>query len=222
MTPRARGAGTFGGWGAPPRSRGGALRRRAGASAIVVAVCACIATAIAYLVLGGGGRHTGVARGAPPGPASAQTTIDSISAIVATSAADRRRVIAAIDAVQSCSLSASDGASTLESVVNDRRMGVSELVRLAAVRPKGINSLMIGDLMTTLNAAISDDESYMSWMGDIAGGHATCGADPMSDPNFAAAKTQSDRTDADKQAFVEEWNPLAQRYQKPTYQSRDF
>ena len=42
------------------------------------------------------------------------------------------------------------------------------------------------------------------------------------DPNFAAAKAESDRTNLDKETFVEEWNPLAQRYGKPTYQSSDF
>jgi hypothetical protein len=81
---------------------------------------------------------------------------------------------------------------------------------------------MINDLVTTLNASISDDESYMSWMGDIAGGHASCGGNPMSDPNFAAAKAESDRTNLDKVVFVEEWNPLAQRYGKPLYEPGDF
>ena len=222
MTPGARRAASFGGWGSPPRSRGQARRRRATALTIGIMVCAGIAAVAAFTALGTGPGRPRASKGASPDLASAQTTVDSISAIVAVSAADRTRVINAIDAVQSCALTASSGQSTIESVINDRRTGVAQLQHIAATRAPTISSSMINDLVTTLNASISDDESYMSWMGDVAGGRSTCGGNPMTDPNFAAAKAESDRTNLDKETFVEEWNPLAQRYGKPTYQSSDF
>ena len=187
-----------------------------------LAVCACIAAGVAYAVVGTGQGRSRMAKGASPDLASAQTTVDSMSAIVAVSAADRTRVINAIDAVQSCDLTASSGQTVLESVINDRRTGVAQLQHLAATHAPGVSSSMISDLMTTLNASISDDESYMSWMDDIAAGRSACGGNPMSDPNFAAAKAESDRTNLDKQVFVEEWNQLAQGYGKPTYRPGDF
>jgi len=222
MTSGTRGATRFGGWGSPPRSQGQARRRRATAAMMGLLVCACIAAGVAFATLGGGPGRPRVSKGASPDLASAQTTVDTMSAIVAVSAADRTRVINVIDAVQSCALTASSGQSTLESVINDRRTGVAQLQHLAAIRTPGISSSMINDLVTTLNASISDDESYMSWMGDVAGGRSACGGNPMSDPNFAAAKAESDRTNLDKETFVEEWNPLAQSYGKPTYRSGDF
>lgn len=145
-----------------------------------------------------------------------------MSAIVAASAADRSRVIAAIEEVQSCTLSASQGQAVVESVINDRRTSVSQLEQLASARPVVVNTTLLNDLVTTLNASISDDLSYMSWMGDIAGGHAACGGNPLEDPNFAAAKDQSDRTNSYKQVFVQAWNPVAARYGKQTYQAQDF
>jgi len=142
-----------------------------------------------------------------------------MSAIVAASAADRSRVIAAINEVQSCALAAAQGQAAVESVINDRRGAVAQLERSAAAGPA---AAVVNDLTTTLNASISDDVSYMSWMSDIAGGHATCGGNPMTDPNFAAAEAQSDRTNFDKEVFVEAWNPLAAKYGKPTYHAEDF
>ena len=222
MTSGASGATGFGGWGSPPRSRGQARRRRAIAVLIGLTVCACVGAGVTFATLGAGSGRPRLSKGAAPDLASAQTTVDSISAIVAVSAADRTRVINAIEAVQACALTAASGQSTLETVINDRRTGVAQLQHIAAIRAPAISSSMINDLMTTLNASISDDESYMSWMGDVAGGRSTCGGNPMADPNFAAAKAESDRTNLDKETFVEEWNPLAQRYGKPTYQSSDF
>jgi len=115
-------------------------------------------------------------------------------------------------------------------VIADRRSAVAQLDRFAASKPSQPGAEadaqtsipVVNYLMTTLNASISDDVSYASWMADIAGGHAACGANPMADQNFAAAKEQSDRTNADKDAFVAAWNPLAVKYGKPTYRAEDF
>lgn len=196
-------------------------RRRRLAALVVSVACLGAAGGIAAAVLdsgtGSGRRHT-----ASPPPDQARRTVDSMSAIVAASAADRSRVIAAIDEVQSCTLSASQGQAVVESVVNDRRASVSQLERLSSARPDAVSTALVNDLVATLDASISDDLSYMSWMADIAGGHAACGANPMSDPNFAAAKDQSDRTNSYKQIFVQGWNPVASRYGKQTYQAQDF
>jgi hypothetical protein len=223
MTSRDSGATKdFGGWGSPPRPRRRQARRRMLVVTLAGLLGAGTAAAVSFAVTGSGTARPNLSKRVAAEVPSAETVVDSISAIVATSAADRARVISAIDQVQNCSLNAGSGRSILESVINDRRTSVTELERMAAGRPPAVSAVMLDDLVTTLNAAISDDESYMSWMGDIAGGRASCGADPMSDPNFAAAKAESDRTNLDKQAFVDAWNPLAARYGKPAYQAGDF
>lgn len=221
MTAREGPSAAFGGWGSPPGSRAQARRRRV-ATATGLVACLVVLAAAVHVLSGGGPGHPKPQRASSPDLASAQTTVDSMSAIVAVSAADRTRVIELIDAVQSCATPASSGESGLAAVISDRRAGVAQLDRLAAGPAPGVDNALINDLVTTLDASISDDESYMSWMGDIAGGRAVCGGNPMSDPNFAAAKTESDRTNVDKQAFVADWDPLALRYGKPTYRAGDF
>ena len=218
---------TYGGWGPAPQGPPGQAPRpgpkRRIPFAAVVAACGllaggAIAAAILLAVPGGTHRHGSPAsRG---GTVSLQQSVSALAATVAASASDRSRVIAAIDGVQNCSLQPVAGESAVESVITDRRRSVARLQRIAA--EKAPTSLVADDLMTTLNAAISDDLSYMSWMEDIASGHATCGGNPAGDPNFAAAQAQSGRTNADKQQFVALWNPLASRFGQPTYTADDF
>ena len=196
--------------------------RRAVAAGFALVLCGGVALAVSFTVGNTGKARPKLSEGSSAEKPSTRATVDSIATIVANSASDRSRVIAAIDEVQSCSLSASTGESTLQSVINDRRTSVARLDNFVAARDPGVSPLMLNDLLTTLNAAISDDVSYMSWMGDVASGHASCGTDPMSDPNFSAAKAESDRTNLDKQVFVDAWNPVAAKYGKPTYQAEDF
>lgn len=221
---------TFGAWGSPAGASRPPRRRRSLRAVALMAAAACL-VAVAAVAIGLADRGASGpphARGSHPD--RTRSTIESISTIVAATATDRSRVITAIDGVQSCSLPAAQGEDVIESVIADRRSAVARLERFAASRPAQVgaeagaqtNIPVVNDLVTTLNASISDDVSYASWMGDIAGGHTTCGADPMTDPNFAAAKAQSDRTNSDKDAFVAAWNPLAVKYGKPTYAAGDF
>jgi hypothetical protein len=223
MTSRgSRAAEPFGGWGPPPRPSRLSHAAPAGA-AVVVLAGAVVAT---LLLTGSNGGHK---RGTPPSqpstPVTAARTVAEVSALVAQSAADRTSVIAAIDGVQNCSLGVQQGEDTVEAVINDRRQAVMQLTRMAGTRQLdrlANGAALVSELTTTLNAAISDDESYMSWMGDVATGHAQCGGDPMADPNFAAAQAQSTRTNIDKEAFVRDWNSLASQFGQATYRAQDF
>lgn len=196
--------------------------RRIAVAGFTLLMCGCIAVAVSFATGHKGRARPKLSQGSSAQMPSTHAIVDSVATIVANSASDRSRVIVAIDQVQSCSLSPTSGESTLQSVINDRRTSVARLDGLVASRATGVSPLMLNDLLTTLNAAISDDVSYMSWMGDIASGHASCATDPMSDPNFAAAKAESDRTNVDKQVFVDAWNPMAAKYGKPTYHAEDF
>ena len=219
---------TYGGWGPAPQGPAGPLPGRAGKRRIplrgALAACAllvCAGVAAAVLLAVPGGSHRQGSPGSPSDAVSVRQSVTQLASTVAQSATDRSRVIAAIDGVQNCSLQPAAGQSALESVIADRRRSVTGLQRIAAGRIPA-TSPAADDLMTTLNAAISDDVSYLSWMSDIAGGHASCGGDPAADPNFAAAQAESARTNADKQQFVSLWNPLAARYRQPTYKASDF
>jgi len=156
-----------------------------------------------------------------PSPPSVRARVALMSSILARSSSDRTRVITAIDGVQNCTIAPSQGQSTVETVIADRKATVGQLQQIDT-RGLPAGTSLISELTTTLNAAISDDVSYMSWMADIANGHATCGGNPMSDPNFAAAQAQSNRTNDDKSAFVQIWDQLARTYGQPTYGTGDF
>ena len=219
---------TYGGWGpapegpqGPPPRRGQKRRITFAAVAAACGLLACGAITAAILLTASGGPHRNSSPPSSAGTVPVQQSVAELASIVAASASDRSRVISAIDRVQNCSLQPVAGEAAIQSVVADRRRSVSRLQSIATAKA-ATTSPLADDLMTTLNAAISDDLSYTSWMEDIASGHATCGGDPANDPNFAAAQAQSGRTNADKQQFVSLWNPLAARYGQPTYRADDF
>jgi hypothetical protein len=155
--------------------------------------------------------------------ASSRATLNAVNAIIDETGAGRERLIAAIDAVQACSMTPSDGESAVGQVVTEREQGLGDLNRLDKVEstPPPDRSV-IQSLTAVLNDSVQADRAYMAWMGDIAGGGVTCGANPMSDPNFAAGQTFSIKADGDKQVFVEAWNPLAGQHGLATYQPQDF
>jgi len=213
---------TYGAWGPPPSGTRPPRRTRALAGA-GLAILACGGIAAAVLLPTPGAAHRSAPATVPnrADPAGVRRAVIAVSAIVARSAADRTRVINAIDGVQSCTVVATEAESSVQSVIDDRRQALASLGRFAGVRVQVVTSL-VSELTTTLNASISDDESYMSWMSDVASGHASCAGNPASDPNFAAAQAESSRTNTDKAQFVGTWNSLAPRYGQQTYRAEDF
>jgi len=81
-------------------------------------------------------------------------------------------------------------------------------------------------LISTLTGAMQDSVNagryYQNWMADFAAAGSPCGSDPSQNPNFAAGREASAKATADKNAFLSNWNPLASRYEQPTYSATEF
>ncbi|HEX6395367.1 MAG TPA: hypothetical protein VFZ97_18175 [Acidimicrobiales bacterium] len=155
--------------------------------------------------------------------ASSRSTLTAVNAIIDETGAGREKLITAIDAVESCSMQPSDGEAAVGQVVTEREQGLSDLNRLDKVESTPLaDRSLIQSLIAVLNDSVQADRAYVAWMADIAGGGVTCGANPMSDANFAAGQAFSTKADSDKQVFVEAWNPLAGQHGLATYQPQDF
>jgi hypothetical protein len=105
----------------------------------------------------------------------------------------------------------------LQQAINTRQ---HILTGLAALSPAGLphGSQLISALTTAMQDSISADQDYQQWMNSSG----TCGADPASDPNYAAGQQESVPATAAKNAFLNIWNPMAARYGQQTYSSTDF
>jgi hypothetical protein len=69
--------------------------------------------------------------------------------------------------------------------------------------------------------SITADQDYQDWMAGFASS-GTCGANPASDPSYAAGQQASVPATAAKKAFLNIWNPMAPSYGQKTYSSTDF
>jgi hypothetical protein len=146
-----------------------------------------------------------------------------VNGIIAETGLGRQEVVAAIDAVQACRVNPSAAQGTVSQVVNQRQQSLAQLRGLegntaaVAAEHKAIRSLV-----AVLGDSIQADQDYAAWMGDVAAGQPTCHSDPMNDANFAAGQAFSAKADADKEVFVEAWNPLAAPAGLTTHQAQDF
>ena len=157
------------------------------------------------------------------GSATSRSTLASVNAVVDESGSGRQKVISAINGVQSCSMSPTDGQAAISQVVNDRKNALDRLRQLSQSAGTGSPERpVIQSLVAVLNDSIEADQAYMAWMADIAAGQQHCGADPSGDANFTAGQTFSTKADGDKLVFVAAWNPLAGRDGLATYQPQDF
>jgi hypothetical protein len=132
-------------------------------------------------------------------------------------------VIAAIDAVQACSMSPADGQAAISDVVAERHLTLARLRRLDA-NPSTAHAdgYVIATLMTVIDDSVQADQDYAAWMADVGSGQPSCRVDPVNDANFSAAQIFSEKADTDKQVFVQAWNPLAGAAGLTTYSPQDF
>jgi hypothetical protein len=169
--------------------------------------------------------HKGPTTTAPPTPNdnSGSSTLNAVNAIVDETGAGRERVISAIEAVQGCTMSPSEGEAAVGQAVSVRQQGLNDLQQLDRVASvTAADRSVIQTLTAVINDSIQADRAYMAWMEDVAGGSSNCSSNPMGDANFVAGQAFSARADNDKQVFVSVWNPLAGQHGLSTYQPQDF
>ena len=150
-----------------------------------------------------------------------RSSVASIASYLSQSAAARPGVQNAINGVEDCSMSPSDGESALGTAITTRQNAVAGLgsVDVSQV-PNGAQ--MVGLLTQALNASITADQAYQSWMQDFAKAGAPCGATPNQDSNYVAGNNASQTASTDKGSFLALWNPIAPTYNQPTYSQDQF
>lgn len=182
---------------------------------VMTVVVASAAVFVAWRAgyLGGGTTATG----RPPGA----VTMTALASHLAQSAAVRPIVQPAIDRVRSCAESPSTGQAAMQQAISTRQHIVTELQGLS---PAGLPSgeQLISTLTGAMQNSVIADRYYQSWMTDFAAAGSPCSSDPSQNPNFAAGQEASVKANADKNAFLRIWNPLAPRYGQRTYSATEF
>ncbi|HEX4863789.1 MAG TPA: hypothetical protein VFV02_06940 [Acidimicrobiales bacterium] len=184
-------------------------------------------------VLPSSGRPHGAqsAHGAPTsnpppatrGAANIRSTLAAVNGIIDQTGTGRQKVVAAIDSVQSCTMTPADGQAAIAEVVTERQRGMTQLRRLdASASTAPADRSVVQSLMAVIDDSVQADQDYAAWMGDVGSGQPSCRVPPMNDANFAAGQIFSAKADSDKEVFVRAWNPLAGAAGLNTYNPQDF
>jgi hypothetical protein len=134
-----------------------------------------------------------------------------------SSSAARTALHHAVTQVGACT-SLSGAVRQLQSVVDQRAGQYDRASALpTAALPGGTE--VKSKLMTALGSSLTADRDYLSW----ARQQLTGGCTPTSQSrSYNAAFSASHRADAAKRAFVQVWNPVADRYGIPQQSPRDI
>jgi hypothetical protein len=150
--------------------------------------------------------------------AAAMTTLGSD---LARSAAVRPTVQAAIDGVQNCSESPSNGEAALQQAINTRQDILHGLGTLdVSALPNGAQ--LVSTLTAAMQNSLNADNDYHAWMADLVNAGSTCGSNASQNSNYVAGGTASSAATAAKNDFLAIWNPMAPRYGQQTYSATGF
>ena len=210
-----------------PAARTVALISGAALSAAVLVSVAVLTTVFPSTGITRGTRSTAQRPIAHPpvagGTGKARSTLTALNAIVYQTGGGRQKVIAAIDAVQACSMNPADGQAAIGDIVAERLLALAQLRRLGSSPSIAhADEYVIETLMAVIDDSIQADQDYAAWMADVGSGQPSCRVDPSNDANFSAGQIFSAKADTDKPVFVQAWNPLAGAAGLSTYSPQDF
>jgi hypothetical protein len=137
-----------------------------------------------------------------------------LSTLLAQSNDDRSAVVDAAGDVRQCGPDLAQDARIFTSTVASRQR---LLTRLAALPDaSSLPAVMVQALTSAWQASVQADLDYAAWAQDQSSGQCTPGD---ADANLSAATAPADQANADKETFLNLWNPIATQYGLPTYQS---
>ncbi|MGN6242538.1 MAG: hypothetical protein ACTHQ3_02565 [Motilibacteraceae bacterium] len=204
-----------------------------------------LAVLAAFLVKGGSGpegdasaQRTTAAAGAqtpaPAGSAPAATPTPSAAAASADPAgvaravegllvrSDRARgtLNSATGPLGTCRIDPAGAASTIQSVVDERRRILADLQALSAAQVAALPSgdQLVSALGSAMQASIAADQAYVQWADDAQG--CTPGQQPPAQA-LRQGNELSRSAQSAKSIFVTLWNPIAEKYGLPTRTAND-
>jgi Protein kinase domain len=228
------------------RPAGGPQRRRSSRRGWLIAAAAVVVLAVVgavAFVAGQAGHHSnspGTVNAAASSPvASASASVSSASGSasatqlpgaaamttlgsdLARSAAVRPTVQAAIDNVQNCSESPSNGEAALQQAINTRQDILQGLGTLdVSALPNGAQ--LVSTLTAAMQNSLNADNDYHAWMADLVNAGSSCGSNASQNSNYVAGGTASSAATTSKNDFLAIWNPMAPRYGQQTYSATGF
>lgn len=148
-----------------------------------------------------------------PSPADQASSLDQL---LDRSAESRSSVVSAVKAVEACSSPASVSAAStaLKNAEQERSTLISELDALDLSRVSG-SADATTHLRTAWQHSQDADAAYAAWADAMASGGCTPGSAPHDD-NYKTASASSSQATSAKNAFIQRWNPIAERYGLPT------
>jgi hypothetical protein len=191
----------------------------------IVALVVVAVIAVALQTLGGGGG-TASSPGATPttskkpaattpaaaNPAARQAAT-ALAALLPQSGKDRGDVINAVDDVDSCGKSLAKDAQAFTASAQNRQALLTQLAQLPG--RSALPSAMITALTDAWQASVQVDTDLAKWANTAA--TRGCHKGNLKDPNLVASSGPDGQATQSKQAFVQQWNPIAKRYGLPSY-----
>jgi hypothetical protein len=145
---------------------------------------------------------------------SEQRAAESLSLLLAKSAADRNSVRIAASDVSRCGPDVTYDSQAFQNAARSRQYLLSQL----AILPdrSALPSQLIETLTNAWQASAKADQYFAAWAQDEnAKG---CKPGDISDPNYQAVTVPNNEATAYKKTFVSLWSPIAMKYGLSTYQ----
>jgi hypothetical protein len=190
--------------------------------AIGVAAAIVVIAAIVVAVRGGGGSNQAANNTPAPGAtasapkqqsdAAQQQAATQLAGLLSQSGGDRGDVNRAYFAVQACRTLPRDRQVFARAAANRRNL-LNKLGSLPDA--SALNPAMIQALTGAWQASAQADTDYANWAASLE--HGCKKGKTGNNPNLKASFVPDGTATADKKAFVQEWNPLAQKYGLKTY-----
>ena len=172
------------------------------------------------------GSTTVVSGGSPTAPPPTQhATTDHDAAnrfeqLLEQNAGARAQVSQAVQGVGACTLDPHQAYDTLGAVVNTRKALVDQVNAIDAhALPEG--DTLKGNLIQAWQASIAADIHFQAWALGVADSGCSRGG-VNSGPEWDAASAASSQATASKQAFSDQWSPVAARFGLRTWAENEL
>ena len=151
----------------------------------------------------------------PAAPPSSQATSEqraaaALAGLLGQSSADRSAINNAYNDAYNCGGGLSGDQQAFQQAASSRQSLLNQLSSLPGAH--ALPAQMLSDLTNGWQASLSVDNDYAQWAGDESSSGCT-----LQDPGYTAAETPNEEATTDKNAFVSQWNPIAQRYNLAQY-----
>jgi hypothetical protein len=154
----------------------------------------------------------GPATTAPASPAQApaeKQAATALARLLSQSSSDRSAINQAWTNAGNCTALSQDQ-QTFQQAAANRQSLLSQLNGISGL--SSLPAAMVSDLTGAWQASEQVDQDYAQWAGDESASGCT-----TNDPSYVAANGPNATATADKTAFTNLWNPLAQQYGLPAY-----